>query len=52
MANLLVNVGDVSLDLIESFGVLVVAFVLAHEFDVAFVDGSHLGLVVASLSVL
>ena len=49
--NLVIDVGDMSFDLVESPGVVVVPFVLAHEFDVSLVDGLHLVLVVCFLCV-
>ena len=49
--NLVIDVGDMPLDLVESPGVMVVPFVLAHEFDVSLVDGFHLVLVVCFLGV-
>lgn len=49
--NLMIDVGDMPLDLVEPPGVVVVPFVLAHEFDVSLVDRLHLILVVCFLCV-
>jgi len=42
LSNFLINVCDVSLYLVETFWILVVSFVFAHELDVTVVDAFHL----------
>jgi hypothetical protein len=49
--DLLVDVGDVPFNLVDAFGVLVVAFVLTHETQVLLVYEVHLGLVVTLVGV-